>query len=261
MEQAEIAATNRIAAMSSTLATPVRTRLWNRKWWFAVASAVLLIVMIAGLGFWTRRRSTGNTEETSQTSTIRASPIRSIAVMPFIPRGIPDKAYLGDSIAEEVATSLAQYSKVRVASYTSSRNLSNSQPSTPQIAQLLKVNDVLEGSVVGEGDQVASSMPPTTASFGRSKSNGARTTCLGFRIRSAARSCRPCAFRFRKETSSTCSQRKPQTLKRTTAICAPGTFTITQRTATQGKPESLIRQSDCSSMRQVWTLASQPHTQ
>ena len=59
------------------------------------------------------------------------------------------------SIAEEVATSLAQYSRLPVVSYTSSRNVSKSQAGIPQIALMLKVNDVLEGSVVSEGDQVA----------------------------------------------------------------------------------------------------------
>jgi DNA-binding winged helix-turn-helix (wHTH) protein/TolB-like protein len=152
---AEIGATNQIAARSSTLAIPVQTRLRDRKGWLVVASAALLIGLIAGSGFWMHRHFARTAEATSQTSLIQASPVRSIAVLPFIPRGIPDKAYLGDSIAEEVATSLAQYSKLRVVSYTSSRNLSKSQAGIPQIALMLKVNDVLEGSVVGEGDQVA----------------------------------------------------------------------------------------------------------
>jgi DNA-binding winged helix-turn-helix (wHTH) protein/TolB-like protein len=120
--------------------------------WPVIAIVSLLIIACATAGFWYHRRTVGMAQTVPAAP--QEVPTRSIAVLPFVTRGIKDNAYLGDSIAEEVATSLAQYSSVRVASYTTSRTLSNAQRTIPQIAQLLKLNAVLEGSALRQGDQV-----------------------------------------------------------------------------------------------------------
>src|SRR5258707_11288776 len=77
---AEIGAANQIAARSSTLAIPVQTRLRDRKGWLVVASAALLIGLIAGSGFLMHRHFARTAEAALQTSLIQASPVRSIAV-------------------------------------------------------------------------------------------------------------------------------------------------------------------------------------
>jgi DNA-binding winged helix-turn-helix (wHTH) protein/TolB-like protein len=141
-------------APQSQIATPVAVpnspSIPNR--WTVITIIVAVIIASAIAGFWRRRRVEGPPQALPATPGEVQN--RSIAVLPFATRGIPDNVYLGDSIADEVATSLAQYSSLRVASYTTSRTLSNAQRTIPQIAQLLKLNAVLEGSAFRQGDQV-----------------------------------------------------------------------------------------------------------
>ncbi len=85
----------------------------------------------------------------------RTAPIRSVAVLPL--RNMsndPDQDYFADGMTEELITELAQIGSLRVISRTSVMYYKNSTKSLPEIARELKVDAVLEGSVLRVGERV-----------------------------------------------------------------------------------------------------------
>ena len=79
----------------------------------------------------------------------------SIAVLPFAdmsPEG--DQGYFSDGLAEEILNVLVQVDDLKVASRTSSFAFRGSEYDIPAIAEKLKVQHVLEGSVRKAGNQV-----------------------------------------------------------------------------------------------------------
>ncbi len=82
---------------------------------------------------------------------------RSIAVMPFENLSAdPEQAYFGDGIAEEILHVLARIRELRVISRSSSFAVRDrDEPlKVPEIAELLGVAHVLEGSIRRSGDQI-----------------------------------------------------------------------------------------------------------
>jgi serine/threonine-protein kinase len=80
---------------------------------------------------------------------------KSIAVLPFAdmsPNG--DHEYLGDGIAEEISTRLAQIEGLRVAARTSAFQFKGTSPDIRRVGEQLGVASVLEGSVRRSGDRV-----------------------------------------------------------------------------------------------------------
>jgi adenylate cyclase len=92
---------------------------------------------------------------------------KSIAVLPFrdmSPDG--DQEYFSDGIAEELLNILARKSQLRVTSRTSSFAFKGQSLEVPEIARLLKVGHVLEGSVRKAGDTVRITVPPVVSDLG-----------------------------------------------------------------------------------------------
>jgi adenylate cyclase len=84
-----------------------------------------------------------------------APPKNSIAVLPFANMsGDPKKEYFSDGIAEEMLDDLAGMPQLRVAARTSSFAFRNSNRSIKDIARLLSVRSVLEGSVRESGQHL-----------------------------------------------------------------------------------------------------------
>ncbi len=82
-------------------------------------------------------------------------PEKSIAVLPFVNMSAdPDQEYFSDGISEELLNVLAQYPDVRVAARTSSFQFKGQNQDIGDIARLLKVRHVLEGSVRKAGTQL-----------------------------------------------------------------------------------------------------------
>ena len=78
-----------------------------------------------------------------------------IVVLPFAdlsPGG--DQAYFSDGLAEEVLNLLAQIRELRVISRSSAFSFKGSKMPVPEIASVLNVQHVLEGSVRRAGDQI-----------------------------------------------------------------------------------------------------------
>jgi len=81
--------------------------------------------------------------------------IESIAVLPLANlSGDPAQEYFADGITEALITELAKIRSLRVVSRTSVMRYRNSKETVPQIARALRVQALLEGSVIKSGDRV-----------------------------------------------------------------------------------------------------------
>ncbi|MDH3941735.1 MAG: hypothetical protein OET46_12160, partial [Xanthomonadales bacterium] len=82
-------------------------------------------------------------------------PEKSIAVLPFVNMSSDeDQEYFSDGISEELLNVLAKYPGVQVAARTSSFQFKGQNRDIGEIARLLKVRHVLEGSVRKAGNKV-----------------------------------------------------------------------------------------------------------
>jgi TolB-like protein len=89
-----------------------------------------------------------------QAKTVAAAP-RSIAVIPLQNlSGDSSQEFFADGLTDQLITELSQIPELRVISHTSVKEYKATTKHLPQIARELKVDDILEGSVVREGDQV-----------------------------------------------------------------------------------------------------------
>jgi TolB-like protein len=80
---------------------------------------------------------------------------KSIAVLPFVNLSSdPEQEYFSDGISEELLNVLAQIPSLRVAARTSSFQFKGDNRDIGEIAELLKVEHVLEGSVRKAGSRL-----------------------------------------------------------------------------------------------------------
>ena len=81
--------------------------------------------------------------------------IRSVAVLPLQNlSGDPAQQYLADGITEEIIGRLSGIRHLRVISRTSVMRFKNTQLSIPEIARMVGVDAVVEGSVMREGSRI-----------------------------------------------------------------------------------------------------------
>jgi len=97
-------------------------------------------------------RDLGQIVAATSTEPIR---IRSLAVLPLanLSRD-PEQEYFADGMTEELITSLARFSELRVISRTSSMHFKGSKKTLPEIAKQLNVDGIVEGTVRRAGDRV-----------------------------------------------------------------------------------------------------------
>jgi TolB-like protein/Tfp pilus assembly protein PilF len=83
------------------------------------------------------------------------APEKSIAVMPFENRSSdPDNDYFVDGIQDEILTRLSKIADLKVISRTSTQHYKSAPENLPEIARLLGVAHILEGSVQKSGEAV-----------------------------------------------------------------------------------------------------------
>jgi TolB-like protein/DNA-binding winged helix-turn-helix (wHTH) protein/Flp pilus assembly protein TadD len=81
--------------------------------------------------------------------------IRSLAVLPLQNlSGDPAQQYLADGMTEELIGRLSEIRHLRVISHTSVMRFKNTQLSIPEIARMLAVDAVVEGSVMRDGGRI-----------------------------------------------------------------------------------------------------------
>jgi len=107
-----------------------------------MAALFLLLLLAVGLRFLRR-------------SPLAASPIRSLVVLPLENlSGDPSQDYFADGMTEALITDLAGVGSLRVVSRTTAMHYKGSHRSLPEIARELKVDAVVEGSVMRFGNRV-----------------------------------------------------------------------------------------------------------
>ena len=133
-----------------------------------IAVGLLAVVaLMAADRYWPGTRTEAppaSLETAAAAQSLRVAPVdavadgndsRSIAVLPFVNMSSdPDNEYFADGISEELLNILAGIDGLKVASRTSAFSFKGKDTPIPEIARLLGVHHVLEGSVRKQGNQV-----------------------------------------------------------------------------------------------------------
>jgi len=117
------------------------------EWWRGrtaiVIAAVVLVVALAGAGWFYRSRTGGET-------------IDSLAVLPFVNgSGDPNTEYLSDGITESLINSLSRLPKLEVKSRDSAFHYKGKDPDAETVGRELGVRAVFKGRVTQVGDNLA----------------------------------------------------------------------------------------------------------
>src|SRR5204863_7175800 len=125
-------------------AMPATSRRNKRAWIYVVIIGGLVSIGLFFLGRYT-----------APTATVAPVSGKSIAVLPFENLS-EDKAnaYFADGIQAEILTRLARIADLKVISRTSTQHYKSAPENLPEIARLLGVAHILEGSVQKSGDAV-----------------------------------------------------------------------------------------------------------
>jgi TolB-like protein/Tfp pilus assembly protein PilF len=115
----------------------------RRRW--LVAGGAALLALLAVTEVMTRSRTRDATRPR----------ITSLAVLPLKNlSGDPTQEYLADGMTEALIGRLSNIHDLRVISRTSAMHLKDTQLSVPEIARTLKVDALVEGSVIREGSRI-----------------------------------------------------------------------------------------------------------
>jgi TolB-like protein/Tfp pilus assembly protein PilF len=116
---------------------------WPRRW--LVLAAVAVIALVGVTYFWIRNQARG-----------AARPkITSLAVLPLKNlSGDPAQEYLADGMTEALIGRLSNIHDLRVISRTSAMQFKGTQLTVPEIARTLRVDALVEGSVIREGSRI-----------------------------------------------------------------------------------------------------------
>ena len=116
-----------------------------KRWALGVAAALALVLAVGTVvrlkyGDWARKPG---------------DPIRSLAVLPLQNlSGDPSQEYFADGTTEELITTLARLSDLRVTSRTSVMQFKGAQKSAKEIGRALGVDAIVEGSIARSADKV-----------------------------------------------------------------------------------------------------------
>jgi len=130
---------------------------FNRRWLLAVAAlvAVALIVVERYVVTDDPTESLIANENVETLSVDPATPTNSIAVLPFVNLSSdPEQEYFADGLSEELLSNLAQRADLQVTARSSSFAFKRTNNSIQEIARVLGVAHVLEGSVRRDGDRL-----------------------------------------------------------------------------------------------------------
>ena len=117
-----------------------------RLWLVLSSAAVVLAAVAITIAYVATRSRLGDASR---------SKIRSLAVLPLQNlSGDPSQDYVADGMTEELIGQLSRIHGLRVISRTSIMRFKNTQLSVPEIAKMLAVDAIVEGSLVQEGRQI-----------------------------------------------------------------------------------------------------------
>jgi TolB-like protein len=125
--------------------------------------AIIGLLAVATIYFiWESRFQSNRVQSVAETtiasgqaSASAISDVASLAVLPFVNLSSdPEQEYFSDGISEELLNVLAQYPSLRLVARTSSFQFKGDNLDIREIAELLQVNHILEGSVRKSGNKV-----------------------------------------------------------------------------------------------------------
>jgi TolB-like protein/Tfp pilus assembly protein PilF len=124
-----------------------------------LTAALIIVAALAGAGgFYILSHRPTPTAPPSASAPMPAAvviPEKSIAVLPFENLSSDkENAYFADGIQDEILTRLAKIADLKVISRTSTQHYKSAPENLPEIARLLGVAHILEGSVQKSGDAV-----------------------------------------------------------------------------------------------------------
>jgi serine/threonine-protein kinase len=128
---------NRTAVTAAEASPAIRKRPW---WQFVGPGAVVLILLVAGLGVIRSRNDRQlNAADTAAGSVLAVLPLRGL--------GGADDARIGEGLAEELATALAHIDRISVRSMARSRAALQDGSDAAEIGRRLGVTYLIDGSV------------------------------------------------------------------------------------------------------------------
>jgi TolB-like protein len=138
-------------AFADALTAPVARAVGPRRRRAIAYSAVGFVAVLALVWFGLVRRPSSGTGAASAPGAIR-----SIAVLPFGNySGDSSQDYFAEGMTDELTTTLASITQLRVTSRGSAMQFAGrNRPPTPEIAKVLQVDALVEGSVARSGDEV-----------------------------------------------------------------------------------------------------------
>ncbi|HWO29279.1 MAG TPA: tetratricopeptide repeat protein [Candidatus Acidoferrum sp.] len=123
-----------------------QTTVPRQRRWLILGSSVVVLAAIVSLAYFATRMRAKDTG---------GAKIRSLAVLPLQNlSGDPSQDYIADGMTEELIGRLSRIHGLRVISRTSAMHFKNTQLSVPDIARMLGVDAIVEGSLVREGHQI-----------------------------------------------------------------------------------------------------------
>jgi TolB-like protein/Flp pilus assembly protein TadD len=119
-----------------------------RRVWTIITLAALGLVLVSGSAWlWHKRSAELAASASSRTRSLVVLPLQNLS-------GSPEQDYLADGITEALIARLAGIHDLRVISRTSAMHFKDTQLTVPEIAKMLGVDVIVEGSIVREGRQV-----------------------------------------------------------------------------------------------------------
>ncbi|MGB6130611.1 MAG: tetratricopeptide repeat protein [Acidobacteriaceae bacterium] len=111
---------------------------------------VSVLILALGVASWLALR-----HRTAAPAAPVPAKIRSLAVLPLRNlSGDPNQDYLADGITEALIGNLSEIHNLRLTSHTSVQRFRNTQLSAPEIAKMLGVDALVEGSIIRDGSRI-----------------------------------------------------------------------------------------------------------
>jgi serine/threonine-protein kinase len=135
------------------LPSPVRSLRAKRSRALLGSAALLAVIgILFGVARW--RESSGAKGSAGAAGSAGTVTVASLAVLPLKNYSSPDQAYFADGMTEELTTTLSKIEALRVIAHQSVAQFKRSDRPVPEIARLLDVKYVVDGSVRQIDDRV-----------------------------------------------------------------------------------------------------------
>lgn len=134
-----------IASTNQVINKPKSATFFNKRLYLVIP---ILFLVVFGIYFWQKNKPKASSSFESQSSE------NSIAILPFKNLGNSNNSYFSEGVMEQIHSTLASLSNLKVISTTSTNKYANTQKNSQQIGRELHVKYILAGSVLQVEKQV-----------------------------------------------------------------------------------------------------------